>query len=78
MPSPPEDMSSLIWNVRGLGNPRAVQILKDLVLLKRPTLVFLMETKVSSDRVKEVQRTLGFSGFFVVNSIGNNGDIALL
>lgn len=37
-------MSTLFWNYRGLGDPRTVQVLLDLVQMKKPMFVFLMET----------------------------------
>ncbi|GLT62153.1 hypothetical protein SLA2020_348110 [Shorea laevis] len=39
-------MNLLSWNCRGLGNPQTVRNLRLLVEDKRPTVLFLMETKL--------------------------------
>lgn len=38
--------------------------------------MFLMETKVCSVRVKQVQCTLGFEGGFIVDGVGKSGGLA--
>uniref|UniRef100_A0A803Q4W9 CCHC-type domain-containing protein n=1 Tax=Cannabis sativa TaxID=3483 RepID=A0A803Q4W9_CANSA len=75
---PPFIMISLSWNCRGLGNPRAVQFLKDLVVQKRPDIIFLCETLCRKDVVERVRVTLGFEGCFVVEAQGHSGGLALL
>lgn len=70
-------MIFISWNARGLGNPCSVQVLKDLVLIKRPKVDFLMETKVDSMMIEYVRSVLGFPCSFVVNSNGNSGGVAL-
>ena len=45
-------MSVLAWNCRGLGSPPTVHLLTDEVKSKNPALVFLVETKASSSRIK--------------------------
>ena len=47
-------MNLLSWNCRGLGNPRIVRDLHHMVKEKKPTLVFLMETKVHDKNVDYV------------------------
>lgn len=44
----PEGMpiGSQSWNVRGLGNPRAVRGLRHMLTVHRPRMVFLMEIKL--------------------------------
>lgn len=43
--APSGTMRLLSWNVRGLGNPRILYSLRNLVRVKAPDLVFLPETK---------------------------------
>ncbi|XP_019189974.1 PREDICTED: uncharacterized protein LOC109184427 [Ipomoea nil] len=71
-------MSTLSWNCRGLGNPRTVREIEDMVSYKKPDFVFLMETKVSRDHVERLRIKLGFDGLFCINSSGLSGGLALL
>ena len=45
-------MSVLAWNCRGLRSPPTIRLLTDKVKSKNPALVFLVETKASSSRIK--------------------------
>jgi len=70
-------MSTLSWNCRGLGNPRTVREVVDMVSCKKPDFVFLMETKVGRSHVERLRVKLGFEGLFYVDSIGRSGGLAL-
>lgn len=61
----------------GLGNPRRVQVLKDLILTKRPGLVFLMETMIGGERLEDICRAIGFAGWCIVDSVGIKRGLAL-
>jgi exonuclease III len=67
-------MSLLSWNCRGFGNPYAVQDLCQLTKDKKPTILFLMETKCKRSRMEVVRVKLGF----VVDPVGRSGGLALL
>ena len=71
-------MKILSWNCRGLGNPRAVHDLHNLVKDKGPDLVFFMETKLEAYRWEFLKRKLRYEGCFVVNPLGRSGGLALL
>lgn len=71
-------MSTLAWNYRGLGNPRAVQFLKDMVIQKKPQLIFLCETLCMKEKVDKVRDLVGFESSFSVDVLGRSGGIALL
>jgi exonuclease III len=71
-------MIVLSWNCRGLGNPRTVRSLYRLVKEKKPTLVFLMETKVSRRKVSFLPSKLGLENMFVVDCRGKSGGLILL
>lgn len=60
-------MSFLSWNYRGLANPRTTRLLFDIIQQYRPSLIFLSETLVKSDKVKKVTKQLGFSGCFAID-----------
>ena len=75
---PPRQMSILSWNCRGLGNPHTVRDLCRLVKVKKPSLVFLMETKLRSVRMESIKAILGFDCVFTVDCVGRSGGLALL
>lgn len=58
-------MSCIVWNVRGLGNPRAFQELKRLMADKKPSLLFLCETRKRYLNKYHWSSSLGFNGCFV-------------
>ncbi|XP_073152576.1 uncharacterized protein [Henckelia pumila] len=58
-------MNLIIWNARGLGNPRAFRELGRLVTDKCPTLLFLSETKMREFNCRSWKFRLGFSGSFM-------------
>jgi hypothetical protein len=71
-------MIILSWNCRGLGNPQIVQFLRRLVKMKKPQLVFLMETRLQQNKADQVRSNLGFDNCFVVGSRGKSGGLMLL
>ena len=71
-------MSTISWNCRGLGNPRTVQELVDIVSTKKPKIVFLMEVKVGRQQVERVKNKLRFEGCFIVDSVRGGGGLAML
>jgi len=71
-------MNCLIWNVRGMGNPRTFKALKRVVGKYSPSLVFLMETKTYGNTYDKVKSILEFDGGFFVDSIGKSGGLALM
>ncbi|KAG8661769.1 hypothetical protein MANES_01G039212v8 [Manihot esculenta] len=60
-------MIVLCWNCPGLGNPRTVNALKDLITSYKPDILFLMETKALSYRMEFFGSFLHFDGCFSVN-----------
>lgn len=71
-------MNLLSVNYRGCGQHEAVQELRLLVEEKRPTVVFLMETRMGLERAQGLQRNLGFPNVIVVDSQGLSGGLMLL
>jgi hypothetical protein len=45
---------------------------------KKPTLVFLMETKLRQKKLEVIRCKLGYLGLFMVDCIGRSGGLALL
>ena len=48
-------MKFISWNCRGLGNPRAVRELGELIRTSHPDFVFLVETLVNSSKIEELR-----------------------
>lgn len=71
-------MNLLSWNCRGLGNPRTVRVLIDLVKSHKPVFLFLSKTLVHSNKVGELCDKLGFDHYFAVDSVGRGGGLAVL
>lgn len=71
-------MSCLSWNCRGLGSPRTVRALKDLLRTCKPSFVFLMETLSIASKIEELRISLGFDFCFSVDRVGRSGGLAIL
>lgn len=71
-------MNFLSWNCRGLGNSRAVRVLRDVVKTRKPDFLFLSETLVRSDKIKTLCSSLGFVHSFAVDCIGRSGGLAVM
>ena len=71
-------MIVLSWNCRGLGNRHAVEVLSKLVRKKAPTILLLMETKLTDREMEPIKRELGFYDMLAVSCSGRRGGLALL
>ena len=71
-------MSCIIWNARGLGNPKAIHNLHRLIADEDPSLLFLCETKLVSGQCRNFKYTFGFEGCFVQDCTGRKGGLILL
>lgn len=71
-------MSCISWNCRGLGNPRALGTLQELIREKRPHFIFLVETISSVLQLDEIKVLLGYDGVFAVSNVGRSGGLAFL
>ena len=71
-------MIIISWNCRGLGNRRAVEVLVDLVRSKAPTILFLMETKMTVQEMEPIKAELGFQAMIVVSSEGRRGGLGIV
>ena len=71
-------MIGVTWNCRGLGNPRAVLALKDLVWSHQPNFIFLVETLVNQNKIDAIKKSLGYNGCFSVDCDGRSGGLAFL
>ena len=71
-------MSIFAWNCWGLGSFLAVCTLTDAVKEMDPLLVFLLEIKAGTGRIKGIQNKINFTQGIVVPSDGRSGGLALL
>lgn len=60
LPSLSGTMSILSWNCRGLGNPKAVPNIKDLVRSSHAEVIFLFETLAYANKIEELKRKINF------------------
>ncbi|KAA3453717.1 reverse transcriptase [Gossypium australe] len=70
-------MKILSWNVRGLGNPRTVNRLKNKLRVINPRILFLIETKLSAKKMEMVRLKCGFENGIDIGSIGSRGGVSL-
>ncbi|GLT73742.1 hypothetical protein SLA2020_455790 [Shorea laevis] len=71
-------MNLFCWNCRGLGNPRAIRCLIEMVRLKTPLVVFLSETLLDKKGMEGIRRRLGYRNCFTVDRKGQSGGLAML
>ncbi|KAA3488820.1 reverse transcriptase [Gossypium australe] len=70
-------MKILSWNVRGLGNPRAVRRLRHSLKLHNPQVVFFMETKINKFKMEKVRQSCGYQFGIDVEYLGSRGGLSL-
>lgn len=71
-------MNLLGWNCRGMGSPRAIRILRDLVKSHNPDFVFLSETLADTEVMTDIAEKLGFADSFVISKVGRGGGLAIM
>ena len=71
-------MRALGWNCRGLGNPRSVRALRNLVQQWDPNFVFLLETKLKKKSMEKKKMSVGFINSLIIPSHGRSGGLAFL
>ena len=70
-------MSCLSWNCRGLGYPRAIPFLSDLLRDCKPDFFFLLETFSGMTAIEGIKNKLQYSGCFVVSNVGHRGGLVV-
>jgi hypothetical protein len=70
-------MNLISWNRWRLGNPRTIHNLCQMVKDKRPSILFLMETKLWSDKISFLRGKFRFDYVFLVDCVGQNGGLAM-
>jgi len=67
----------MTWNVQGAGSASFLNTLKELIRKYDPTIMALMETKISGRQAEAVCKKIGFDGHFRVDAQGFSGGIWL-
>lgn len=70
-------MNLLSWNCRGLGNPRTVRVLGDLLRTRKPDFLFLSETFSIASKIENIRVHFGFAQCFSVDRVGHSGGLAI-
>ncbi|XP_074346246.1 uncharacterized protein LOC141685021 [Apium graveolens] len=71
-------MNCLSWNCRGLGNPRTVRVLGDLLKDRKPDILFLSETIYAANKIEDIRIRFGFVQCFSVDRVGRSGGLAIM
>lgn len=61
------------WNCRGLGSPRVVLSLHELVKKHKLDVIFLIETLINRNKLADIGTKLGYKGVFEVERLGRGG-----
>lgn len=70
-------MNLVGWNYRGLGQPRTVRVLKEMVKSHQPRILFLSETLVEGNKIETLASKIGYENFFSVDRQGRSGGLAV-
>lgn len=68
-------MIIVCWNCCGAVSKKFFRHILDIISTCRLDILFLLETKVQSDRAQRILRMRGFDGFVVAEAKGFAGDI---
>ena len=71
-------MICLSWNCRGLGQACVVHALSELVKTHRPTVIFLFENLVQSNKIECLRVKLGFQNALAVDRSSRGDGAAVL
>ncbi|KAF9603180.1 hypothetical protein IFM89_034513 [Coptis chinensis] len=71
-------MKTISWNCRGCGSPSTIRHLKHLITLENPDILFLSETKASSQSIAFLIQQLNYPHHFSVPPIHTAGGLCLL
>ncbi|KAL5711891.1 hypothetical protein ACHQM5_014119 [Ranunculus cassubicifolius] len=72
-------MTTIWWNCRGIGPPATMDVLKEMIRIKKPAIIFLSETLATKDNVVTfVQRLGGQWMYHIVPLVGHSAGLILL
>ncbi|WCJ39803.1 DNAse I-like superfamily protein [Euphorbia peplus] len=70
-------MSFLFWNCQGAASGQFLRSLKLILSIHKPSLIALLETKISGSSAEAICRKVGFSSWVRVEALGFSGGIWL-
>ena len=71
-------MNVFVWNIQGAGSGETLNILREHIRMHRPSIVALVETRISRRRAQAVCDKIGFRNCFRVEAQGFQGGIWVL
>ena len=70
-----ENFNILVWNVQGAGNRHFMHILREHIRTHNPSIMALVETRISGTRAQVICNKTGFRKWFRVEAQGFQGGI---
>ncbi|CAN0920093.1 hypothetical protein LINGRAHAP2_LOCUS31833 [Linum grandiflorum] len=71
-------MIIMSWNCRGMGQPRAVRVLDELIRTHRPGMIILLETFANKNRIEIVMSEVKIGGCFAVDAAGHSRRVCFM
>ena len=70
-------MNTFCWNYRGAGKPATVREIREFAMKFTPTVLCIVETKISGARVEALASTLGYDQSYAIDSQGRSGGMGM-
>jgi len=64
-----------VWNVQGAGSREVLHVLREHIRMHKPSIVALVETRISGAKAQDVCNRVGFRNWFRVEAQGFQGGI---
>lgn len=72
------DLKLLVWNIQGIGNEKSSRILKDVIKRNKPSLVVILEPRISSNLANKAISKLKFDNSRRIEARGFSSGIWVL
>ncbi|KAL8129303.1 hypothetical protein V2J09_018458 [Rumex salicifolius] len=73
-----QNINIITWNAQGAGRKEFFITLKEIVRIHDPTILVLVETRISGSQADKVCQGIGFDGILRAEAIGFSGGISVL
>ena len=70
-------MNCIVWNCRRLGNLHTGKELGEIIRVKNPSVMFIVETLAEEARLDTIQQNLDFENKWVVSRVGHGDGLVL-
>jgi len=71
-------LNILVWNAQGTGSREFLNILREHIHMHRPSIIALVETRISGPKAQALYNNIGFSRSIRVDAQGFQGGIWVL